>query len=286
MGVFYAFGALVCWGFGDFLIQRSARKFGDLIALLFIDLVATIGLLPFVWNKLPGLWMDPGMMAFLLVPSVAITLAALLDFEALRVGKISVVEPIYALEVPITTLLAIFVAHEFLVVSQAAFMGMLMIGIFLVATRSFHHFRNIRLERGVFFALLATIGMGITNFLFGIGARETDPIMINWFTSTFTALVCAALLVFQKRLHEVVRDWRSHKRLILTVGILDNSAWLAYSAATLSIPIAIATGISESYIALAAALGVFFNKERLRRHQWVGLVLAVTAAIALGFLAG
>ncbi|MEY4731642.1 MAG: hypothetical protein RL681_588 [Candidatus Parcubacteria bacterium] len=282
MGVLFAFGALVCWGFGDFLIQRSTRKFGDWIALLFIDLVAVVGLLPFVWGTLPKLWMNPGMAAFLLIPSVTITLAALLDFEALRVGKISIVEPIYALEVPITALLATFVAREFLAARQVVLIGVLMVGIFLVATRSFRHFRNIHLERGALLALFATIGMGVTNFLFGIGARETDPIMINWFTSLFTALVCVAFLISQKRMREVARDWRLHKRFILAVGILDNGAWLAYAAATLFIPIAIATGISESYIALAAALGVFFNKERLRIHQWVGLVLTVCAAIVLG----
>ena len=65
------------------------------------------------------------------------------------------------------------------------------------------------------------------------------------------------------------------------VGLIDNGAWLAYSYSTLYIPITIATSISESYIALAALLGLVFNGEKLRRHQFIGLFLAIISAVIL-----
>ena len=49
-------------------------------------------------------------------------------------------------------------------------------------------------------------------------------------------------------------------------SFIDNLAWVAFAYATLYVPIAIATGISESYIALAAALGIIINKEKLKKH--------------------
>ena len=55
LGVFFACLALVAWGAGDFLIQRSARRFGDWAALFYIELFATTILLPFVWSDLAGL---------------------------------------------------------------------------------------------------------------------------------------------------------------------------------------------------------------------------------------
>ena len=33
VGIGLAFVAMLCWGFGDFLIQRSTRKVGDIEAL-------------------------------------------------------------------------------------------------------------------------------------------------------------------------------------------------------------------------------------------------------------
>ncbi|KKT90129.1 MAG: hypothetical protein UW90_C0006G0029, partial [Candidatus Yanofskybacteria bacterium GW2011_GWB1_45_11] len=44
------------------------------------------------------------------------------------------------------------------------------------------------------------------------------------------------------------------------------------------------TGISESYIALAALLGLVFNGEKLARHQWLGLIICSIAAVILAII--
>ncbi len=48
LAVLFAFGAMLCWGIGDFLIQRTVRKIGDVETLAFIGLIGSIVLLPFV----------------------------------------------------------------------------------------------------------------------------------------------------------------------------------------------------------------------------------------------
>jgi len=216
--------------------------------------------------------------------SFAILFAGLLDFEALRVGKISVVEPIYALEIPVSAILAAYIIHERLSVLQIVFVAILMVGIFLIATTSFQRLKKISAERGVWQAVLGTIAVGIVNFLFGVGSRETSPLMINWFTSIFIALVALIYLASTSRLHELGGNFKNGKALILSVGFFDNLAWVTFSYAMLYIPIAIATGISEGYIAFAGALGLFFNKEKLRRHQWAGFFLVVISVVLLAFV--
>lgn len=71
---------------------------------------------------------------------------------------------------------------------------------------------------------------------------------------------------------------------IIGQSILDNTAWVAFAFATIFIPISIATTISESYIALAVFLGIFINREKLRPHQMIGVVLALVGVIALSAL--
>ncbi len=61
-----AFGAMICWGIGDFLIQRTVRKVGDIEALAFIGIVGSVGLIPFVWNDLK-LILHPGFALMLFV---------------------------------------------------------------------------------------------------------------------------------------------------------------------------------------------------------------------------
>ena len=284
MGILFVGLAIIGWGVGDFLIQRSARKLGDWEALFFITIFGSVILLPFVYQSLGGLGASDWLI--LTLTSIVILVAGLLDFDALRVGKISIIEPIYALEVPITIALTTFLIGESVTGTQLVLILALLAGIFLVSNKHFGAMRLRTLEKGVLIAVLATIGMGISNFLFGFASRATDPLMINWFTSTFMAVATLSYLLYTAQGHLVIRNWRKNKRLILAVSVSDNAAWVAYSASTLFLPIGLAIGLSESYIALAAVLGITFNKEKLVTHQTFGLMLSVIAAIALAFTAG
>lgn len=281
MGILYALGALVCWGVGDFLIQRSARKFGDGIALFFITAIAAVGLLPFVWSDIPSMLTVSRTGIILWSASFVILAAALLDFEALRIGKISVVEPIYAFEIAVTAVLGTAFLDERLTPLQTLYIAILIIGIFLVSVRRLKASGMFRIERGVLIAVAATLLMGSANFLFGVGARQTHPLVINWFTSAFVAVVMAGYLTAFGEWHHIRRQWVTNRPLILSVGFVDNMAWIFFAFSMLTVPVAIATGISESYIVLASLLGLWLNREKLRRHQFVGLLVAVAAVILL-----
>lgn len=282
MGLLFAGVAVLSWGIGDFLIQRSTRRLGDWETLFFITAIATIVLFPFSYGTLASL----GTFEWLVLTgtSTVILFAAILDLEALRVGKIAVIAPIDALEVPITIALATFLLGEALTPAQLILVVALIAGTVLISNKQLRHVHKKTIERGVWTAVVAAVGMGVSNFLFGFASRATDPLLINWFTSAFMAATTLAYLLFYGRLGRLIREWRDNKKLILTVGTTDNLAWVAYSASTLYLPIGIATGITESYIALAALLGLVFNRERLRLHQFAGLVLTLAAAVTLGFL--
>lgn len=284
MGILLSLGALLSWGIGDFLIQRSARKFGDWIALFYITAFASVFLFPFVYKDLPKLFTGGRDLVLLIALSATLLFAALFDFEALRIGKISIIEPMYAFEVPVTAILGVVVIGEFLSGWQTMLIGVLLVGIFLVSVKSFRHFKNIGVERGVWYAVWATLGMGTVNFLFGFASRVNDPLLVNWFTSCFVAIIAFAYLAAHSRIDEIARDWKNHKELIVAVSAIDNIAWIFFAYSVLYIPIAIATGISESYIALAAGLGLFFNKERLKKHQLIGIAFAVVGVIALSLV--
>jgi len=51
-GILFAFGALFCWGIGDFLLQKQVRRFGDWESQLSIALIGVIVLSPFVISDL------------------------------------------------------------------------------------------------------------------------------------------------------------------------------------------------------------------------------------------
>src|SRR3989344_6416959 len=155
IGVIFALGALVGWGIGDFLIQRSVRKLGDWEPLLIITGFGAVVLTPFVYGDIASLIFKSDYSFFVLLgASIAIFLTAIIDFEALRIGKIAVVEPVYALEVPVSALLAFVVIGEVLEPLHTALVVTLMIGILMVSMRSRHFSRRVWLEKGAALAAL------------------------------------------------------------------------------------------------------------------------------------
>ena len=283
MGIFFALSALLAWGFGDFLIQRSTRKIGNIVALFYITAFASVVLLPFVYKDIFGYIQtsDFQILGLLLFATLLTLTASVLDFEALRVGKISVVEPIYAFEVFVTIVLGSVFLHEYPTPIQFFLILLLSIGVIFVGTKSITHLSSISWEKGVLLAVLATLTMGGVNFMFGVMARATNPLVINWFTSLFITVFCLLFLAKAKRLGEILTSVKNNFLLILSVSVLDNIAWISFAYSTLYIQIAITTSISESYIAIAALLGLVINKEKLQRHQYIGLVLVLIAGISL-----
>lgn len=284
VGILLSFLALAFWGIGDFLIQKSVRKLGDWMMIFYIDLIGVIIFTPFVLHTIVATVKNPANLIVLVLASTILLLASVVDFESLKEGKISVVEPIFAFEVPVTAILSYFFIREAISIGEIILIGILVIGISMVSTKSWRNFR-IRMEKGVFLAILTTIAMGASNFIFGFGGRLTDPWIINWFTSLFMTVAALIYLVYNHQFSIIKDDWKLNKNLITQVSLYDNLAWLFFTQSFLFIPITVSTGISESYVALAAMLGLIFNKERLGKHQWFGMVMCVITAIALAFYA-
>ena len=284
MGIFFALLALILWGFGDFLIQRSVRRFGNWIALFYITGIGSVILFPFIFKDLFSILKDWNNIFLLFFVGILMLVAALFDFEGLRRGKIAIIEPIFSLELPIAVGLAIIFLHENISIIQYALIFFVCGGIFFVSTKNLRHLFHLHIEKGVWHAIVATVGMGLISFMFGLTARNTSPMLLNWYVSFFIFCVASGYLIYNKQWKIIKRDWQRHEILILGVGVIDTMAWVAYSYSVLYIPIAIAVGISESYIALAAMLGIMINKEKIKKHQYLGLIIAVCAAILLAIL--
>lgn len=281
MGILFAIIALFCWGTGDFLIQKSSRRKGVWFTIGSIGAIGATVLLPFVYERIIDIFTTKNHLTLLLITSSIGLLVSLLYFEALRRGKISALTPILAFEIPVTAGLAMIVLGEVLTLDQMILAGALMLGIIMLAVHHFGHVRNIHIEPGAFLAFFAMLGLGIINFLVGYTSRQTDPLLVNWFMAVFFGLTGLIGMLATEGKTRFIQEIKTNKQLVLTMGMFDTMAWVAYAQATIHIPIAIAASLSESYIALAAILGLIFNKEKLKPHQYVGLVIIIIAAAAL-----
>jgi len=282
-GIIFAFIALVSWGFGDFFIQKTTRAVGSLKALFFIGLVGLVGLFPFIKNDLSSLTSTNFLLLGLL--AVVAIFATLFDFEALRRGKIAIVEPIVGLELPMTVGLSVALAGESLSSLQFFLIGIVFVGIMLaITTHHTHlHYHKRIFEKGVILAGVGAIGMALTNFLVGVSSESISPLMTIWFVHSLLAVICGFYLLYKGEFWKLFSDLRKHFKPIVGQSLLDNIAWVAFAISTTYIPIAIATTISESYIALAVLLGLFVGREKLKKHQIIGVTLATVGVVVLSY---
>lgn len=279
-GVLLALIALVGWGFGDFLIQRTTRLVGSAKALFFIGIVAFVALTPFVFQDLPGLTLqDYTLLGFL---SLMVILGAAFDFEALRQGKIAVIEPVVGLELPLTVLISVLFIGEQITTPQLLLMILVFAGTLFAVTRDTKHLSRV-LEKGVVLALFAAIGTALTSVTVGVSSQEISPLVAIWFSHGTLAAVSLIVIAHSKQVRSIVSDVRKHPLTIGAQSILDNVAWIAFGFAATLIPIAIATTISGGYVALGVLLGLIVSREKVRSHQLFGIALVSFGIIVLSY---
>jgi drug/metabolite transporter (DMT)-like permease len=277
-----ALGAMLAWGVGDFLIQRSVRAVGSIQALAFIGIVGSFGLLPFVIGDISALTWGAGLL-ILVVLGIVTYAVAILSFDALRDGKLSIIDVLLELELPIVILLGFLFFRETLTTAQSIVVLFIFLGMVLIAVERFSWKGN-TLEKGVLLGVAAAIGMGVLDFLTAAGARLVSPIMAIWIPWVVFTVICFIMITKRREWHSFTYNARSHSRLVFGVGIVDTLAWVFYAIALTGEGVGVTTAITEAYPALAVLLGVLVNKEKVFAHQWAGVALALGGCIALSLL--
>jgi len=286
IGLLFAFGALFGWAAGDFCIQKTVRLTGIVKSLFFIGFVGAFGILPFVIPEIKTVLHEPKIWPLLIILSAVVILAALANFQGLKLGKLAVVLPLNGAELPVTILLSWIVGGERLPWFFYAFMALVAFGTFLIMLDGFSRLKKIKFEKGTFYALLGAVGLGMTNFLIGTSSRAVSPLFTIWLTHTAAMFVCLILLARDSKARSIIGDIWKHPRLIFAQSFLDNAAWISFAFSSVLLPISVATTISESYIAVGVMLGLIINKEKLKKHQLLGIALAFVGVLALSYLAG
>lgn len=281
--IILAFIAMLFWGVGDFLIQRNVRRIGNLESLAYIGIIGAIMLLPFVYDEF-SLLMQRENLGLLLLLGLITFIGAWFNFEALKKGKLAVVDVILELELPVVVVFSIIYFKESLSLLQVVVMGALLIGVVLVALESLS-LRDLfkRLEKGVFLGMIAALGMGLIDVTTAASSRTISPLMAIWFPWMFISVLSLIFIMRKEKMSLFLKNGMQLKYWIFGMAIFDTLAWLAYANAMKVENIAVVTAITESYPAVALFLGLWLNKEKIKNHQFLGAGVALIASFALAF---
>ena len=285
-GVLAAVGALFGWGVADFLLQKVSRE-NDTFRMMFCNSI--IGLcitLPLAWSHLDtvpqigqDIWLIGGI-------CLGIFINVFFSIEALRSGKLAVISPVFSLELPFTVLLTVLIAHEFPSAMQFLLIALIFAGFFLLTFRGVPKFGKsirIKLERGVMAALVGVIGLSFYNLTIGLASRLLHPTVTSFTISVFMLALSSVILISRKqfRFPDVFEPLRRQPLYVIATSLLYTGAGLSFAYATTMLPISVATGISEGYVALSVVLGLTFNREKLKPVQFAGILCVLAGIVAL-----
>ncbi|MFA5131104.1 MAG: DMT family transporter [Patescibacteria group bacterium] len=281
LAILLAFGAMFGWGLGDFLIQKTINKIGPIETLCWISLFSSIILIPFVVNDLKTI--NSAQFITLIILGLANFASGYVHFKALEIGKLSVVEIIMSIELPLTILLGILVFGESLGLRQIFLIIILFIGIILISIDTTKINKKDFLEKGSLLAILSGVLIAIVNFGSASQAKEISPLMALWLPWFVCGLICF-VWIRQNSLNNFFRESAKNWLLVLVMVVVDLLAWTAYVFAVAKEELSITIAITESYVVIALALGIIINKEKITKIQYLGAGLAVGASLLIGLL--
>lgn len=289
--ILFAFGAMIAWGVGDFFTQRMTKKIGSIQALVWVNLIGGLGLLPWAIKDfyLIAKWENLGTLLILGLIDFVYGLAMLKAYEK---GKLSIVEVIMTMELPLTVLLGLAFFQEKLSLIQIFLVLAIICGSFAVSKASKDIFDKIKdfifgksrkFEKGVKIALLAAIISAFYNFMIAFNAREISPVMAIWFPWVMSLIFLLVYMYAKKGFGIFADESRKYKKIIFLGSAIETIAWLFYAKALAGNALSITTAITESYLVLAVFLGINFNKEKISRMQFFGAAIALCASVIIGF---
>ncbi len=280
--ILFAFGAMLGWGIGDFLIQRTVRKIGAVGTLFWITLFSSFALLPFIFYDLSSLNLKQIIdLVFLGLAGFA---SGFVHMKALEIGKLSVVEIILSIELPLTILLGIIFFAERLNLIQVLLIILLFIGIILVSVDFTKVNKKDFLEKGSLLALLTAGLVSFVNFLTATQAKEISPIMALWLPWLTCGFFAGGYILSKNKLQPFLKTCKINWKLILAMVIVDTGAWVFYVLAVAKEELSITVAITESFVVIALILGVIFNKEKINKIQYFGAGVAVTCSLIIGLV--
>jgi drug/metabolite transporter (DMT)-like permease len=266
----------LCWGISDFVGGVQSRRMPLLVVMLITQWVGLIGLLVLLALRGTG----PPEIAKLVPAALAGTagLAALAAFyRGLAIGTMSIVAPIAATGVAVPVIVGV-AGGDRPGGLQVAGLVAATIGVVLASREGDASGASAARKRlSIGLALIAALGFGS----FFVGLRISARTDVLWALLAARATGCACLLLLAARSRVRVTGLGVSLPLLMLAGLLDLSANATYALATRHGLLSVVAVASSLYPLATVALARLVLKERVRRVQELGIVMAVLGVILL-----
>jgi drug/metabolite transporter (DMT)-like permease len=275
--------AALAWGFADVFVTYLSRRSGFFRTLLFTQAVgvALLVLVALTLDDLPG----PSTAQLLALAGLGpVAVAAYGGFyKALELGPIAIVSPIASANGAVVVLLAVVVLGESLTSLQLLGCVLVLGFIVLAALEPRTEAATDETGSGIRLALLASVAFG--GYLFGLATFTDD---LGWLVPILIAramtVAILATVALTKPPTAVGVLGRIGVAGCLVAGALDATGYLVFNRGAEIGELAITSAAAASYPVIPILVGLIALRERVARHQLVGVagVLFGMVVLSLG----
>ena len=282
MSLFFGIAAALCWGSSDFVAKLAIAKIGYLRATLFMQLVG-ISFMLLITGTDVGLLLSFPKEAYLAVALGAVNaIATVALFKSFEVGQLSIMSPIASSYPALASILALLFLNEH--VTRMRFLGIMCIfaGIVLVSFQRKSTFRAEpkRIAAGAGYALTAFGFMGFLYFALKLVVIDLGGFLPVLVIRLVTASIVGTVLLFSGS--RSVSGPTSVLYLVAFVGIVDSLANVAYNIGISVGTVTVVSFVSSLFSAVTILLACALLKERLLRHQIIGIMSIMSGIAVIG----
>jgi drug/metabolite transporter (DMT)-like permease len=268
-------GAALAWGAGTFCSARSSRIIAAASVVAGVMLIGLVAdLVVFTIGPAPGS-LGAADIAWMLVSGLGNVAGLLLEYSALRRGKVGIVTPVASTEGAVAALLAV-AAGEALSAAQAGLLAIVVLGVALAGMARGESTTDQRTSAGFWLAAVAALAFGVGIFATG---HLSASLPVGWAVLP-PRLVGVAAVTIPLAMSRRLTLARSALPLVVFTGLAEVLGFVCFAVGARH-SVAIAAVLGSQFAAVASVAAYVFLRERLTRLQLASVVLIVVGVAAL-----
>ena len=260
---------------GTLCSARSSRIIGAASVVAWVMLIGLVANLAVIAVGPPPGALGASGLAWMLISGVGNVSGLLLEYSALRRGKVGLVTPVTSTEGAIAAVLAV-AAGEALGVASVGLLAIVALGVVLAGVAPEEPTRDERQSAAFWFAALAALSFGIGSFATG---HLSASFPVGWAVLP-PRLVGVVAVTIPLAMTRRLRLARSALPLVVTAGFAEVLGFVSYAIGARD-SVATAAVLGSQFAVVASVAAYLLFDERLTRLQLVGVVSIVVGVAAL-----
>jgi drug/metabolite transporter (DMT)-like permease len=280
-GIFWGLLSALSYGSADYMARGVSARLTPYHGLFYIHMIS--GLLLFIVVLLDGIpaTVNASALGLAILLGALNTLATLLLYRSLLIGKVSIVSPITSTFGGVTLLLSLL-AGDYISPGGIFSLVLMLVGILIVSVvrEAVPEGEQRAALRGLPEAVGAALAIGLNFWALQFVIEPLGPYIPTLVGRVVTVIL---LPLLAKPLHQSVAvPPRSLWLRIGVVALVTTIGEVAYNVGVQGTTPGVVAVISSLFSPVTVVLAMIFLHERLARHQWVGVGIIFVATVLVG----